>query len=51
MKVIAIGYWFKDYAILAFGAMLIKLGRKYDLWSFKNKGEMLNVFQFWGQPR
>ena len=42
----AIGYWFKDYAILAFEGNADQLGRKFDLGHLKTRGEMLNVFHF-----
>src|SRR5690606_6138775 len=42
----AIGYWFKDYAILAFEGNADQLGRRFDLGHLKTRGEMLNVFHF-----
>lgn len=42
----AIGYWFKDYAILAFEGNADQLGRKFDLGHLKTRGEMVNVFHF-----
>jgi len=42
----AIGYWFKDYAILAFEGNADKLNERFDLSHLKSRGEMLNVFHF-----
>lgn len=42
----AIGYWFKDYAILAFEGNADQLGRRFDLGHLKTRGEMVNVFHF-----
>src|SRR5690606_23428098 len=42
----AIGYWFKDYAILAFEGNADQLGRMFDLGHLKTRGEMVNVFHF-----
>ncbi len=42
----AIGYWFKDYAILAFEGNADKLNERFDLSHLKTRGEMLNVFHF-----
>lgn len=42
----AIGYWFKDYAILAFEGNADQLGRKFNLGHLKTRGEMVNVFHF-----
>jgi len=42
----AIGYWFKDYAILAFDGNADQLGREFDLGHLNTRGEMLNVFHF-----
>ncbi len=42
----AIGYWFKDYAILAIDGNADRLNERFDLSHFKTRGEMLNVFHF-----
>ena len=42
----AIGYWLKDYAILAFEGNADQLGRRFDLGHLKTRGEMVNVFHF-----
>lgn len=42
----AIGYWFKDYAILAFEGNADQLGREFNLGHLKTRGEMVNVFHF-----
>ncbi|HUH47968.1 MAG TPA: DUF5723 family protein [Arenibacter sp.] len=42
----AIGYWFKDYALLAFEGNADQLGRRFDLGHLKTRGEMVNVFHF-----
>ncbi|MEM9143343.1 MAG: DUF5723 family protein, partial [Bacteroidota bacterium] len=42
----AIGYWFRDYAILAFEGNADRLGQEFDLSHLKTRGEMLNVFHF-----
>lgn len=42
----AIGYWFKDLAILAFNGNANQLGRRFDLSHLKTRGEILNVFHF-----
>ncbi|MEL6916566.1 MAG: DUF5723 family protein [Bacteroidota bacterium] len=42
----AIGYWFKDYAILAFEGNAGRLNDEFDLSHLKTRGEMLNVFHF-----
>ena len=42
----AIGYWFKDYAILAFEGNADRVGQRFDLGHLKTKGEILNVFHF-----
>lgn len=39
----AIGYWFKDYAILAFEGNADYRGKPFDLGHFKTRGEMVNV--------
>ena len=40
----AIGYWFRDYAILAFEGNADRLNQRFDLGHFKTRGEMVNVF-------
>ncbi|MGS0525033.1 DUF5723 family protein [Zobellia nedashkovskayae] len=40
----AIGYWFQDYAILAFEGNADKLNQAFDLGHLKTRGEMMNVF-------
>lgn len=42
----AIGYWLKDYAILAFEGNADKLDRRFDLSHLSTRGEMVNVFHF-----
>ena len=42
----AIGYWFKDLAILAWQGNADQLGREFDLGHLKTRGEILNVFHF-----
>ena len=42
----AIGYWFKDLAILAYQGNADQLGREFDLGHLKTRGEILNVFHF-----
>ncbi|SDM75745.1 DUF5723 family protein [Kriegella aquimaris] len=42
----AIGYWFKDYAILAFEGNADYLDKRFDLSHLKTRGEMMNVFHF-----
>ena len=42
----AIGYWFKDYAILAFEGNADYLDKRFDLGHLKARGEMMNVFHF-----
>jgi len=42
----AIGYWFKDYAILAFEGNADRLDQEFDLSHLKTRGEMMNVFHF-----
>ncbi len=41
----AIGYWFKDYAILAFDGNADTF-RKFDLGHLKTRGDILNVYHF-----
>ncbi len=42
----AIGYWFQDYAILAFEGNADRLNQAFDLGHLKTRGEMMNVFHF-----
>ena len=42
----AIGYWFRDLAILAWEGNADRLGQRFDLGHLKTRGEMLNVFHF-----
>tara|TARA_R110002167_G_scaffold23464_6_gene83272 strand:+ start:693 stop:2123 length:1431 start_codon:yes stop_codon:yes gene_type:complete len=42
----AIGYWFKDYAILAYEGNADRRNQKFDLGHLKTRGEMMNVFHF-----
>lgn len=42
----AIGYWFKDYAILGFEGNARYLNKRFDLSHLKTRGEMVNVFHF-----
>ena len=42
----AIGYWLRDYAILAFEGNADRLNERFDLSHLKTRGEMLNVFHF-----
>ncbi|SHI89076.1 hypothetical protein SAMN04487911_10755 [Arenibacter nanhaiticus] len=42
----AIGYWFKDYAILGFEGNADYIGDKFNLGHLKTRGEILNVFHF-----
>ena len=42
----AIGYWFRDYAILGFEGNADRLGQEFDLGHLKTRGELLNVFHF-----
>ncbi len=41
-----IGYWFQDYAILAFEGNANSLNRRFDLGDLKTRGEIVNVFHF-----
>ena len=41
-----IGYWFKDYAILAVDGNANQLNRRFDLGHLKTRGELMNVFHF-----
>ncbi|NHF58254.1 hypothetical protein FK220_002795 [Flavobacteriaceae bacterium TP-CH-4] len=42
----AIGYWFQDYAILAFEGNADRLNQRFDLGHLKTRGELMNVFHF-----
>ena len=42
----AIGYWFKDYAILAFEGNADRQNQRFDLGHLKTRGELVNVFHF-----
>lgn len=42
----AIGYFFKDYALLAFEGNTNNLNKKFDLSHLKTRGEIVNVFHF-----
>ncbi|NNE77564.1 MAG: hypothetical protein HKN31_10885 [Pricia sp.] len=42
----AIGYWFRDYAILAFEGNADRLNQRFELDHLKTRGEMVNVFHF-----
>ncbi len=42
----AIGYWFKDLAILAVDGNADMLGRRFDLSHLKTRGELLTVYHF-----
>ncbi|MCK0156199.1 DUF5723 family protein [Cellulophaga sp. F20128] len=42
----AIGYWFKDYAILGFEGNAGRLNQRFDLSHLKTRGDMVNVFHF-----
>ncbi len=42
----AIGYWFKDLAILAYEGNADQLGRRFNLGHLKARGEVLNIFHF-----
>ena len=42
----AIGYWIKDYAILALEGNVNRLNQRFDLGDLKTRGEMMNVFHF-----
>ena len=42
----AIGYWFRDYAILAFEGNADRLNRRFELDHLKTRGELVNVFHF-----
>ncbi len=42
----SIGYWFKDYAILAVDGNADRLNEKFDISHLKSRGELMNVFHF-----
>lgn len=42
----AIGYWFRDLAILGFEGNADNLNRRFDLSHLKTRGEMVNAFHF-----
>ncbi|WP_405248145.1 DUF5723 family protein [Cellulophaga sp. Asnod2-G02] len=42
----AIGYFFKDYALLAYEGNTNNLNKKFDLNHLKTRGEILNVYHF-----
>ncbi|MGB7393924.1 MAG: DUF5723 family protein [Pricia sp.] len=42
----AIGYWFRDYAILGFEGNADRLNQEFDLGHLKTRGELVNVFHF-----
>ncbi len=42
----AIGYWFKDYAILGFEGNAGRLNQRFDLSHLKTRGELVNIFHF-----
>lgn len=42
----AIGYWFRDLAILGFEGNANNLNQRFNLSDFKTRGEMMNVFHF-----
>tara|TARA_R110000868_G_scaffold86347_9_gene242288 strand:+ start:16649 stop:18100 length:1452 start_codon:yes stop_codon:yes gene_type:complete len=42
----AIGYFFKDYALLAFEGNTNNINKKFDLSHLKTRGEILNVYHF-----
>ena len=42
----AVGYWFKDYAVLAFEGNADRLNQRFDLGHLKTRGELVNVFHF-----
>lgn len=42
----AIGYWFRDLAILGFEGNADNLNRRFDLSHLKTRGEVLNVYHF-----
>lgn len=41
-----IGYFFKDYALLAFDGNTNNINKKFDLSHLKTRGEILNVYHF-----
>ncbi len=42
----AIGYWFRDYAILAFEGNADRLNQRFELGHLKTRGELVNIFHF-----
>ncbi|SDE10425.1 hypothetical protein SAMN05421636_103256 [Pricia antarctica] len=42
----AIGYWFKDYAILGFEGNADRLNQRFDVSHLKTRGELVNIFHF-----
>lgn len=42
----AIGYWFKDYAILGFEGNVDRLNQRFDVDHLKTRGELVNIFHF-----
>lgn len=42
----AIGYWFRDYAILAFEGNADRLNHRFDIGHLKTRGELVNIFHF-----
>ena len=42
----AIGYWFRDYAILAYEGNADRLNERFDLSHLKTRGELVNVLHF-----
>lgn len=42
----AIGYWFKDYAILGFEGNAGRLNQRFDVSHLKTRGELVNTFHF-----
>ncbi len=42
----AIGYWFKDYTILAFEGNADRLNQRFDVGHLKTRGELVNIFHF-----
>ncbi len=47
----AIGYWFQDYAILAYEGNADRLNQEFDLGHLKTRGEAMNVFHFGANKR
>ncbi len=42
----AIGYWFRDYAILGFEGNADRLNQRFDVGHLKTRGELVNIFHF-----